>query len=49
MALDRGVPLDEVLRHASAAASAAVTTPATDLCDRDTMERLLPLCKATPI
>jgi 6-phosphofructokinase 2 len=49
MALDRGVPLDEVLRHASAAASAAVTTPATDLCDRDTMERLLPLCQATPI
>lgn len=42
LALSRCLPLAEALSHGCAAASAAVTTPATDLCDRDTVARLLP-------
>jgi 6-phosphofructokinase 2 len=42
LALSRGLPLAEVLSRGCAAASAAVTTAATDLCSRETAERLLP-------
>ncbi|NKX46215.1 1-phosphofructokinase family hexose kinase [Roseicyclus persicicus] len=46
MALARGATLPEVLQDGCAAASAAVTTPATALCDRATMDRLRPQCRA---
>lgn len=46
LALSRGLPLPEVLQHGCAAASAAVTTPATDLCEAAMMQALLPQCTA---
>lgn len=49
LALSLGKPLPEVLQWGCAAASAAVTTEATELCDRATFERLLPLSRARPI
>ncbi|AHM05286.1 Tagatose-6-phosphate kinase / 1-phosphofructokinase [Roseibacterium elongatum DSM 19469] len=49
LALSRGQPLPEVLQCGVAAASSAVTTAATELCDRATYERLLPLCAARPV
>ena len=49
LALSRGLPLPEVLSYGCAAASAAVTTPATDLCEAAMMQSLLPFSKARPI
>jgi len=49
LALARGAPLPEVLQWGCAAASSAVTTEATELCDRKVFERLLPLCVAHPV
>ncbi|MBY6200361.1 1-phosphofructokinase family hexose kinase [Maritalea mobilis] len=49
LALSRGRPLPEVLQCGVAAASSAVTTEATELCDRAVYERLLPLCAARPV
>jgi 6-phosphofructokinase 2 len=46
LALSRGQPLGEVLQSGVAAASSAVTTEATELCDRKVYEQLLPLCPA---
>jgi 6-phosphofructokinase 2 len=44
LALARGEPLREACRAGTAAAAAAVMTPATELCDRATAERLLRDC-----
>jgi 6-phosphofructokinase 2 len=44
LALARGAPLREACRTGTAAAAAAVMTPATELCDRATTERLLQDC-----
>lgn len=49
LALSRGAPVNEVLQWGCAAASSAVTTAATELCDRAVFERLRPLSAATPI
>lgn len=49
LALSRGQPLPEVLSWGCAAASAAVTTPATALCEAATLQALLPLCGARAI
>jgi 6-phosphofructokinase 2 len=49
LALSQGLPLPEVLSHGCAAASAAVTTPATELCEGATMRALLPQSGARPI
>lgn len=49
LALSRGAPLCEVLQWGVAAASSAVTTQATELCDRAVFERLLPLCPARSV
>jgi 6-phosphofructokinase 2 len=46
LALSRGLALPDVLGHGCAAASAAVTTAATELCSRETAARLLPLSAA---
>ncbi len=42
LALDRGLPLEEVLRHAVAAASSSVTTEGTGLIDEPLFRQLLP-------
>ncbi|MBD3803172.1 MAG: 1-phosphofructokinase family hexose kinase [Thioclava sp.] len=44
LALARGKSLPEALRHGAAGASAAVTTPATDLCSSAMVRKLLPQC-----
>jgi 6-phosphofructokinase 2 len=44
-ALSRGHPHKEALRHGVAAGSAALLRPATDLCRKADMERLLPHVK----
>lgn len=49
LALSRAMPLPEVLSRGVAAASAAVTTEATELCDRDVFEAILPDCTARKI
>ncbi|PWK62574.1 1-phosphofructokinase family hexose kinase [Roseicyclus mahoneyensis] len=49
LALSRGLPLPEVLSHGCAAASAAVTTPATELCDAAMVQALLPQSLARPV
>jgi 6-phosphofructokinase 2 len=49
LALSRGLPLPEVLSHGCAAASAAVTTAATELCSREMAERLLPSSAARAV
>ena len=48
-ALAEGSSLDDALAHGSAAASAAVTTPGTQLCHREDADRLLPECVVTPL
>jgi 6-phosphofructokinase 2 len=49
LALARGAPLREACRAGTAAAAAAVMTPATELCDRTTTERLLRDCTVEPL
>ncbi|WP_093115203.1 1-phosphofructokinase family hexose kinase [Salinihabitans flavidus] len=49
LSLARGEGAPAALAHASAAASAAVTTPATELCEAATTARLRPLCEVTPL
>jgi len=49
MGLAQGEPLEEALRFGAAAASAAVTTPGTQLCRREDFDRLLPACVITPL
>ncbi|MBR9650642.1 1-phosphofructokinase family hexose kinase [Thalassovita aquimarina] len=49
LALARGLPPEEALRHGTAAATAAVMTEATELCTRADADRLLPLCKVEPL
>jgi 6-phosphofructokinase 2 len=49
LALSRGLSLPEVLSQGCAAASAAVMTPATDLCDAAAMQALLPMSRSHPI
>lgn len=49
LALARELSWAEALAHGNAAASAAVMTPATDLCRREDAESLLPQCVATAI
>lgn len=46
LAMSRGLAMEDVLQWGCAAASAAVTTEATALCDRAMFETLLPLSKA---
>ena len=48
-ALADGASPQEALRMGTAAASAAVTTPATELCSRDKVMELLPLCHITEV
>ena len=43
-ALARGLDLPQALKHGAAAASAAVMTPATELCHGEDIEALLPQC-----
>ncbi|WP_406870738.1 1-phosphofructokinase family hexose kinase [Thioclava sp. 'Guangxiensis'] len=43
-ALARGLDLPQALQHGAAAASAAVMTPATELCHGEDIEALLPQC-----
>lgn len=47
LALGREMAMSEALRHGTAAASAAVLTPATQLCSREDAERLLSGCQLT--
>jgi 6-phosphofructokinase 2 len=49
LALSRGLALPDVLSHGCAAASAAVTTPATELCEAAMAQALLPQSEAWPI
>jgi len=49
LALSRGESLPTVLQHGVASASAAVTTPGTDLCTAEIMFGLLDSCQASPI
>ncbi len=49
MMLARDAPISEALAFASAAASAAVTTDATQLCRLQDVERLLPQCQTIAI
>lgn len=48
LALAQGLPAERALAHGTAAAAAAVMTPATGLCRREDFERLLPLCRIEP-
>jgi len=48
-ALSSGHAPRDALRHAIAAGSAALLTPATDLCRKDDFERLLPQVKVEPV
>jgi 6-phosphofructokinase 2 len=48
-AMSRGHPPQEALRHGIAAGSAALLTPATDLCLKADVERLLPGVKVVPV
>lgn len=45
LALSAGQDIGEACRDGVAAAAATMTTPATELCDRDMVERLRPKCK----
>ncbi len=49
LALARGLTLPEALRYGAAGASAAVMTPATDLCRGADVKRLLPHCHVSEI
>ena len=49
LALSRGLPMPQALRHGTAAASAAVLTKATRLCRREDADRFLPDCELTTI
>jgi 6-phosphofructokinase 2 len=49
LALARGLPPEQALRHGVAAAAAAVTTEGTALCRREDTERLLSLCRIEPL
>lgn len=49
LALSRDLPLDTALSWGSAAASAAVMTPGTQLCHKSDFDRLLPECTVEPI
>lgn len=49
LALSRGQAMDEVLQWGAAAASAAVTTAATELCDPGAFKDILPRSAAHPI
>lgn len=49
LALARGKPMSEALRFGTAAAAAAVMTPATDLCRARDVRRLLPQCRLTMV
>jgi len=49
LALSRGAPVAEILQWGAAAASSAVTTAATDLCDRAVFQQVLPLSVAQRI
>jgi 6-phosphofructokinase 2 len=49
LAMAKGADLDVVLQSGCAAASAAVTTPATQLCNAATALALLPACAARPV
>lgn len=49
LALARGAPPDEALRHGVAAASAAVMTEGTALCRQEDVEAILPECLLRPV
>ncbi|MEX1660779.1 1-phosphofructokinase family hexose kinase [uncultured Thioclava sp.] len=49
LALARGKPLPEALRHGAAGASAAVTSPATELCRARDVKNLLSQCPVSEI
>jgi 6-phosphofructokinase 2 len=49
LGLARGFAWPDALALGTAAAAAAVTTPGSALCPRETVERLLPLCKTAPL
>ena len=49
LALAREWAIEDCLRFGVAAASAAVTTEATRLCDRATTERLMAECHVSPL
>ncbi|SLN36776.1 Putative phosphofructokinase PfkB [Pseudoruegeria aquimaris] len=49
LALARGLPPAEAVRHGNAAASAAVMTKATELCRQEDVARCLPLCVLSPL
>jgi 6-phosphofructokinase 2 len=49
LSLSRGNSIQEAARWGAAAASAAVTTEATQLCRGEDVERLLPQCKLIPL
>jgi 6-phosphofructokinase 2 len=49
LALSRGMPLPDVLVWGVSAASAAVTTEATELCDPEVFARLVASCEARPL
>jgi 6-phosphofructokinase 2 len=48
LALARGADLEEALRQGTAAAAAAVITPATELCHPEDVARLMPGCRVFP-
>jgi 6-phosphofructokinase 2 len=45
LSLSRGLPLPQALQTAVAAAASAVTTGATNLCERAQVRRLVPMCR----
>lgn len=49
LAMARGEGFNAALRLGNAAAASAVTTPGTQLCRRDDVDRLLPLCTAATV
>lgn len=49
LARANGADLTTALKHGTTAATAAVTTPATELCRREDVERFLPECELTEI
>lgn len=49
LAIARGEGFEMALRRGNAAAASAVATPGTQLCRRDEVDRLLPLCMAATV